>query len=192
MYLLIDGRRTYEWLAAFAPPRLRPRVDATAEGAREVIAAYVRGNVVTSAICAVATWVFLAALKVPAALLLALLAGILDFVPVIGIFLSAAPAILLGLTVSSGVGVAVAVFYAAYNVVENYWLQPRVYGRMLRLSDLAVITAFLVGAELGGVLGALVALPLVAMYPVVERVWSKGARRRVADEHQRIEAQPED
>ena len=66
---------------------------------------------------------------------------------------------------------AVAIFYAPHNVVENYYIQPKVYGRELRLSDLAVIAAFLVGAELGGVLGAVIALPLAAMYPAVERIW---------------------
>ncbi len=163
-----------------------------AASAREVIAGYVRGNVITSAICAVVTWIVLSALQVPAALLLALLAGILDFVPVVGIFLSAGPAIVLGLTVSSAVGLAVAPFYTVYNIVENYLLQPKVYGRSMRLSDLAVIGGFLVGAELGGVLGALVALPLVAMYPVVERVWAREAEpTRVASEHQRLDAQPE-
>jgi predicted PurR-regulated permease PerM len=55
-----------------------------------------------------------------------------------------------------------------------------------------VIGAFLVGAELGGVLGALVALPIAATYPVVERVWLRdSARGDVAQAHARIEAQPE-
>ena len=104
-------------------------------------------------------------MQVPAALLLALLAGILDFVPVVGFFVSATPAILLGLTVSPMVALGVALFYAAYNLVENYYIQPKVYGHELQLSDLAVISAFLVGSTLGGVLGALVALPIAAVYP---------------------------
>jgi predicted PurR-regulated permease PerM len=121
------------------------------------------------------TWIALALMQVPAALLLAILAGLLDFVPVAGFLLSAAPAVLLGFTVSPAVGLGVAAFYIVYNIIENYFIQPKVYGRELRLSDLAVILAFLVGAELGGVLGAIVALPLAAMYPVVERVWLRQA-----------------
>jgi len=88
--------------------------------------------------------------------------------------------------------VIVAGFFVVYNVVENYYIQPKVYGKAMALSDLAVIGAFLVGAELGGVLGALVALPLAATYPVVERVWFRDtARRDLPREHERIEAQPE-
>ena len=131
-------------------------------------------------------------LQVPAALLLALLAGILDFVPVVGFFLSAAPAIILGLTVSPAVAAGVAAFYVAYNMVENYYIQPKVYGRELELSDFAVITAFLVGGTLGGVLGALIALPVAAAYPSVERIWfDTPGDTDTVDEHRRIQAQPE-
>ena len=192
VYFLLDGRRTYDWLVAYAPARSRGKVHETAEGAAAAIADYARGNLITSALSAVATWVVLLALQVPAALLLGVLAGVCDLLPVVGIFLSAGPAVLLALTVSPTAAVAVAAFFLIYNVVENYYIQPKVYGKAMELSDLAVIGAFLVGAELGGVLGALVALPLAATYPVVERVWFRDTTRRdLPREHERIEAQPE-
>jgi predicted PurR-regulated permease PerM len=192
VYFLLDGRRTFEWLMAFAPASMRAKVRETADGAREAIAAYMRGNLFTSALSAVATWIVLLVLDVPAALLLGVLAGVCDLLPVIGIFLSAGPAILLALTVSPTAAIVVAAFFVAYNLVENYYIQPKVYGRAMQLSDLAVIGAFLVGAELGGVLGALVALPFAAMYPVIERVWLRDtARDDLPRTHERIEAQPE-
>jgi predicted PurR-regulated permease PerM len=192
VYLSIDGRRTYQWLVAFVPVASRPRMHETAECARVVIASYVRGNILTSLLAGIVTWIALAAMQVPAALVLALLAGILDVVPVIGFFLSAAPAIVLGLSVSPLAGAGVALFYVLYNLVENYYIQPAVYGKELRLSDLAVITAFLVGATLGGVLGAVMALPIAAIYPHVERIWfDRPGRTDPADEHRRIQAQPE-
>jgi predicted PurR-regulated permease PerM len=179
-------------LVAFVPARARGRALETAECARLVIAAYIRGNIITSLLAAVFTWTALAAMQVPGALLLALLAGILDFVPVVGFFVSAAPAHLLGLTVSPTVALGVALFYVAYNTVENYYIQPKVYGRELRLSDLAVITAFLVGGAIGGVIGALIALPVAAAYPAVERIWfDRPNTADTADEHRRIQAQPE-
>lgn len=192
IYLLLDGRRTYEWLVAFAPPARRPRIHRSAEAARTAIFGYVRGNVVTSVIAVVFTYAVLALLKVPAALLLALLAGILNFIPVIGMILSIVPAFLLGLTVSSGTALAVVAIYLAYNAVENYYIQPRVYGRAMRLSSLAVLAAFAVGAELAGVVGALIALPIAAMYPPLEKIWLKDrlAPAAVAD-HQRIERSDE-
>lgn len=192
VYLLVDGRRTYKWLAAFAPPASRPRVHATAACARGVIVGYVRGNVITSVLATLATWVALRVLGVPAALMLALTAGLLNFVPVIGLYVSAGPAVLLALMVSPAVATSTAAFYVLYNIVENAYLQPAVYGRELRLSGLTVIAAFLVGAELGGVLGALVALPVAAVYPDVERIWfDRPGTGDTADEHRRVEAQEE-
>ena len=192
VYLLLDGRRTFHWLIAFVPVGSRRRALETAECGRQVIAAYIRGNIITSALAAVFTLIALVTLQVPAAVLLALLAGILDCVPVVGFFLSAAPAIILGLTVSPAVAGGVAAFYVFYNMVENYYIQPKVYGRELELSAFAVITAFLVGATLGGVLGALIALPLAAAYPSVERIWfDTPDDKDTVDEHRRIQAQSE-
>jgi len=188
VYLLLDGRRTFEWLLAFAPDAHRPRVRQTATEARRAILAYVLGNAITSVLAGVCAYVAMRLLHVPAALLLALITGVFDLLPVIGIFLSAVPAVMLGLAVSTWTGVAVALFHATYNIVENYYITPKVYGRQLRLSDLAVILALAVGAEIGGVVGALVFLPLAALYPAVERIW---LRDRVPPEtvqdHRRIE-----
>lgn len=191
-YLLIDGRRTYKWLVAFAAPERRPRIDETADDARKAIVAYMRGNAATSVLAAIVTFVVLAALKVPAALLLAVLAGILNFVPVIGLLLSLVPAVLLALTVSPMAAIVVVAFYLGYNVVESYYIQPKVYGHAMQMSSLAVLAAFAVGAELGGVLGALIALPLAAMYPAVESIWLKGRLGRApVEDHRRIEQMPE-
>jgi predicted PurR-regulated permease PerM len=188
IYLLLDGRRTYEWLVAFFPRERRPRVRQTALDARKAVIGYLRGNIATSVIAAIVTYVVLAVLKVPAALLLALLAAVLNFIPVVGLILSAIPAVLLALTVSAATGIGVAVFYLAYNAFENYYIAPKVYGHELRLSDLAVIAAFAVGAELGGVIGALIALPIAAIYPTVERIWlADRLGYEVVEDHQRIQ-----
>jgi predicted PurR-regulated permease PerM len=192
IYLLLDGRRTYEWFKAYAPRQHRPRVHETAVKAREAILAYVIGNAATSLIAFACTWIALAVLNVPAALLLALLAGLSDFIPVVGFFLSAAPALILGFAVSVPVGFAVAVFYILYNAIETYYISPKVYGRGLKMSNLAVIAAFALGAELGGVVGALIALPLVAIYPVVEDVWLRDRLGPdVVRDHRRIEQSEE-
>ncbi len=188
IYFMIEGRTTYEWLVAYVPRAKRDRVHVTACEARKAIRSYVIGNVATSVFATVFTLVWLSLLHVPAALLLAVLAGIFDFVPVLGFICSAVPAVLLALTVSPLVALSVAGLYVAYHMIENYYIGPRVYGERLRLSNLAVILAFAVGAALGGVFGALLALPIAGMYPVIERVWLKDYLSRDAVEtHRRIE-----
>ena len=61
--------------------------------------------------------------------------------------------------------------HIAFNAVENYIIAPKVYGRELELSNLAVLVAVAIGGQLGGVMGALLALPIAATYPIVERNW---------------------
>ena len=171
IYLLIEGRQTYDWLLAFVPRRQRARAERTAAESRDVIWAYVVGNAITSAIAFAATLLVLWLLKVPAALLLAVIAGLSDFVPVIGFIVSAIPAVLLGFTVSSTTALLVTAFYLLYNAIEAYVLSPWAYGNRLKLSDVAVIVGFAAGAQLGGVIGALIALPIAALYPTIERIW---------------------
>ena len=61
--------------------------------------------------------------------------------------------------------------YVLYHVIETYVLVPRIYGRRLQLSTLAVLLALVVGGTLQGILGAILILPLVAAYPIIERIW---------------------
>jgi predicted PurR-regulated permease PerM len=188
VYLLIEGRKTYTWLVAYAPPAYRDRVHLTACEARNAIFGYIVGNVATSVFAALFVLVALSALRVPAALLLAVLAGVFDFVPVLGFICSAGPAVLLALSRGPGIALTVAGLYVLYHFLENYYIGPEVYGGRLRLSNLAVILAFAVGAEIGGVVGALLALPFAALYPVIERVWLKDYLSRGAVEtHRRLE-----
>jgi predicted PurR-regulated permease PerM len=91
--------------------------------------------------------------------------------PVLGVVVSTLPAVLLALTVSPLAAAAVLALYILYHVIENDVLVPRVYGRRLRMSGLAVLIALVVGGTLQGILGAVLVLPLVAAYPIVERIW---------------------
>jgi predicted PurR-regulated permease PerM len=108
---------------------------------------YVAGNVATSVFAGTTVLIVLTILDVPAALLLALLAGVCDFVPVLGFIVSAVPAVLLALTVSPTTAVIVAAAYGGYHIAENYFIGPKVYGGQLRLSNLAVLLAFAIGAS---------------------------------------------
>ena len=179
IYLLIEGSRTCAWAVAFVPKSRRGKVEQTLAESKDVIFGYVAGNIATSVFAAVFVLTALSILKVPAALLLAVLAGVCDFVPVLGFIVSSVPAVLLAVTVSPRTALVVAICYLAYHLAENYIIAPRVYGDRLKLSNVAVVLAFAIGAELAGVVGALIALPLAAVYPAVERIW---LREKLGDE----------
>ena len=171
MYLVVEAKETSEWLVAFVPKAKRGRAEQTIAEAQRVIFAYVAGNVLTSIMAAVFVLVMLSTLNVPAALLLALIAGLFDFVPVIGFIASSIFAVAMALTVSASTALIVLTLYVAYHLVENYLISPWAYGDRLKLSNVAVILAFAIGGELAGVIGALIALPVAAAYPAIERIW---------------------
>jgi predicted PurR-regulated permease PerM len=136
-----------------------------------VASAYIVANFVTSVLAGLYTFAWLAALGVPAALVLAVLAFVCDFIPILGFFIACAPAMVMAATKSVTLALAMIPIYGGYHLVENYFIGPKIYGGRLRLSNVAVLVAFAIGAELGGVVGALLAMPIAATYPTIERLW---------------------
>ena len=188
LYLLADGRSTFEWVIAYVPHRQRDKANETVAGVTDAVFAYAAGNLVTSLFAAVFVMASLTVLKVPGAFMLAVLAGVCDFIPILGFFVALTPAVLVALTISPGTAVAVAGLYVLCHVIENYAIAPKVYGHGLRLSGVAVLLGLVVGAELAGIMGALLALPVVAAYPIVERIWLREALgKTVLAEHARLE-----
>jgi len=171
IYLLLDGKRLYAWLIAYVPRRHRERMAVTAEEVSLVVYNYVRGQALNSVLFATYAGIVLYALRVPAAGPLAVLAGLCDVMPVVGIIIATLPAVLLAVTVSPTTAGIVFALYILYHVVESYYIVPRVYGHRLRLSTLAVLLALLAGSTLQGLVGAVIVLPLVAAYPIIERIW---------------------
>jgi predicted PurR-regulated permease PerM len=190
VYLLVEGRRAFAWLVSFTQPRTRERLVRTATEASGVVLAYVRGNVITSIICAAYVGIVLAVLHVPGVLLLTVLAFLFDFVPVVGFIIQIVPATALAMTISPSRALLVIGAYVLYHALENYVIVPRVYGKEMRLSTLTVVLSFAVGGTLQGVAGALLILPVVAAWPIVERIW---LREKLPDDtiemHDRLESE---
>jgi predicted PurR-regulated permease PerM len=187
LYLLVDGKSLYAWLLAFVPRTHRERVAATASEVSDVVHAYVSGQLLAALLFAVFTAVLLMIVGVPAVAPLAVIAGLCDFIPVLGILLATVPAALLALSVSPGSAVTVIVAYLTYHLFETYFLLPRIYGNKLKLSTLSVLLALIVGGRLQGVVGAVLVLPLVAAYPIIERHWlGRYLRSRVLTDHKAL------
>jgi predicted PurR-regulated permease PerM len=192
LYLLADGRSTYQWVIAYVPHAHRAKANETVAGVSKAVFAYVAGNLLTSLFAALFVLASLTLLRVPGAFMLAVLAGVCDFVPIVGFFVALTPAVLVALTISPGTAVAAAGLYVLCSVIENYVIVPKVYGRHLKLSRIAVLLGLSIGAALGGIIGALLALPVVAAYPIVERIWLRESLGTdVLAEHARLEREGE-
>ena len=100
LYLLLDGKSLYAWLLAFVPRTHREKVATTMDEVSDVVHAYVSGQLLVAVLFAIFAAVLLTILGVPAAAPLAVIAGVCDIIPVLGILIAIAPAVLLALAVS--------------------------------------------------------------------------------------------
>ena len=125
------------------------------------------GNVLTSLVAGVSALVAFLVLGLPYATLLALWVAIADFIPLAGATIGAIPAIIVGFIVSPLAGIVVTIFFVLYQQLENHVLQPAVYGKTIALNPFLVLLAILVGIELAGFVGALLALPVAGILQIV-------------------------
>lgn len=160
--LLLDGRRLLRGARRLVPLERRDQADRLGRLAYQTFGRYVAGSVLVAAVAGLAILAVGLVLRVPLAPLLAVWVALFDLVPQIGGAAGGIPFVLLGFTRSATTGVICAVFFVLYLQFENHVLSPLIVGRSVNLSPPATMTAALVGVSAGGVVGALVAVPVVA------------------------------
>ena len=149
------------------PRSRRARVGLLTDAILERVGGYVGGALVIAACAGVTTFVLLIVLGVPYPVALAMLVAITDLIPLIGATIGAAIVTLVAFFVSVKVGLIAAIYYIAYQQIENYVLYPRVMKRSVDVSPAATVVAVLIGGSLLGVLGALLAIPIAAAVQLV-------------------------
>ena len=151
----------------------RERVERVSADCAKSITGYISGNLLISIICGGLTYAVLKIFGVPFAGLIALFVGIADLIPLVGATIGAIAALVAAGIHSVTALIAVAIFVVLYQQLENHVLQPVILSRTVKLNPLAVLVAILVGVELSGVLGALLAIPVAGIIQVILRdVWS--------------------
>ena len=124
------------------------------------IGRWMQGQLILMIIVAVLDFIGLSIIGVPFALILAIFAGVMEIIPYFGPLISAIPGIILGFTISPWVGFLAAVVYFISQQFENHIIVPQVMKKAVGLNPIAVILALLVGVKLGGVLGAILSIPI--------------------------------
>jgi predicted PurR-regulated permease PerM len=146
------------------------------------VARYVATNIAVSIFAGLVTWISLLILGVPFALVLALLMGLFDLLPLIGATLGGTIVVLVAtITVSVTAGVIMIIVLVVYQQTENHLVQPIVMKRSVAVSPLIVILSVLVGAALLGILGALLAIPVAGSIQIALRDIVEARRTRVAE-----------
>jgi predicted PurR-regulated permease PerM len=179
-YMLIDAARLRNLFLLVYPPEVRGRRRRTLMRMGKRMSAWLSGQLLLSAIIGVATFIGLAALRVPYALPLAIIAAVGELVPVIGPTLGAVPALAIALLSSPWQFWSVLAFAVLLQKVENLFIVPRVMSRKVAISPLAIFIAFMIGASLLGVIGAIIAIPVAAIVQVAfEEAFVRHRERRL-------------
>jgi len=170
--MVLEGPQVVSGGLALLPADRADRVQRVGADCAKTVTGYISGNLLISVICGGLTYIVLAVLGVPFAGLIALFVAFADLIPLVGATLGAVVATVAGLTQSLTTGIIVIAFFVLYQQVENHLLQPLILSRTVNLNPLTVLLSILIGVELAGILGALLAIPVAGVIQVVARdIW---------------------
>ena len=166
-YLLVESQSIFNFFVRLFPRERRRKVSELSVLVTNKVSAWLGGQLILGFIIGVTTAIGLALMGVPYFFVLALIAGVGEMIPIIGPLISAIPAVAVAFTVSPGLALGVAVFFLVQQQLENAVLVPKVMGQTVGLSAVTVILSLVVGGELLGFVGALLAVPTAAIVQVL-------------------------
>ena len=166
-FLILGSERYVNAGVGLFPERHQPLVRRLLSRSAGAISGYITGNLAISVICGVTTFVVLLILGMPYAAPLALLVAVLDLIPLVGATLGGALLVIVGLFVEPWKAVVLLVYIVVYQQVEGSLLQPIVYSRAVHLNGLVILIALLVGGQLLGIPGALLAIPVAEIIRIL-------------------------
>jgi predicted PurR-regulated permease PerM len=168
IYFLADLAKIKDAVYRLFPKHRRPRVGLLGDEIIARVGGYVLGNVLTSLVAIVGSYIVLLILGVPYALVLSILVGVLDLIPLVGSTIGGAIVALVALATVSGTAAAITIgYHVFYRLFADYVLNPRVLRRTVDVSPVVTVVAVLIGGALLGVTGALIAVPAAAAIQLV-------------------------
>jgi predicted PurR-regulated permease PerM len=167
--MLMQGPNISRSALVLVPEARRDRVQAVSVDAARAVSGYVFGNLLISLIAGTATWIVLSIMGVPYAGVLGLFVAFTDLIPLVGATLGAIPTIGFAFLHSVPAGVVALIFYIVYQQFENHVLQVTIMAKTVKVNPLTVLISVLIGVELFGILGALLAIPVAGIIQVVAR-----------------------
>lgn len=168
-YLLKDFEMVKDSLYVILPRRHRSRARKILHEIDYSLGRYIRGQLLISLIVAVATYLSLILLGVDFALILALLAGVTNIIPYFGPFIGAVPAVVVALLKTPTLALKTTLVFFLIQQVEGHLIAPQVLGKSLGLHPLVVILVLLAGGQFFGIVGLVVAVPVVAVGKILVR-----------------------
>ena len=174
IYLLADGGRVTRWLRQNMPRGQRSRMRFLLNTLQRIVGGYIRGQLLMSTLIGALVGIGMTIIQVPYALLLGVLAFVLEFIPVLGTLVSGAICVLLALTRGWPVALIVLIYFVVVHIIEGDIIGPRIVGKAVGLHPVVSLAALVAGAELFGVWGALFASPVAGvLQALIVALWSE-------------------
>jgi predicted PurR-regulated permease PerM len=167
VFVIVEGPSVVAAFERMIPRRHLASTRRIGEHIAQTVSSYTIGILVLAALNGIVTGTALATMRVPFVLPLSMWAGLVDILPIVGGLLAMFVVSLFAFTKSLVAGIVVVVVMFVYQQVKNHFLYPVVVGRAVRLNSLVVLLAVLAGVQVGGVAGAIFAIPVAAVVHVV-------------------------
>jgi len=161
-YFAVQEKGIENFLKIIVPPKNEKYIIDLWYRTQHKIGKWMQGQLILGAMVGVLVFLLLTILQVPQAFLLAIIATVLELIPVFGPTISAIPAVIIGFSVSATLGFEVLVAYIFIQQFENHLIYPLVVRNVVGVPPILVIIALLVGLELAGVMGVILSVPLAA------------------------------
>jgi predicted PurR-regulated permease PerM len=189
LFLLLEMPKITDFLLGLIDPVRAERLTEIQSEINTAVSRYVAANLFVSVICALVTGISLYILGVPFVLVLALLSGFFDIVPLVGATIGGVIVCLVAFAHSTTAGIAMVIIYNVYQQIENHLIQPLVMKRSVQVSPFITLVAVLIGAALLGFVGAILAIPAAASIQIALREVLEDRRRRIDAVRQLLESE---
>jgi predicted PurR-regulated permease PerM len=181
-YLCLSEDGVERFIKVVIPPDYEPIALKIYSHSRRLIGSWFRTQLLLSLIMGLVVWLGLSLMHVPYAFLVAFIAALFELVPFVGPIISGAVGVVSALTISTSLALYTLIFFLVAQQIESNILVPILNRRSVGLHPVIVIVALLIGAEVGGFLGIVIAVPAAAVFQEVIQEWSSKKRAVVGVE----------
>ena len=168
-YFMKKGRVFKDLFISLFPERYSNRLNILFSEIYNVLHAYIRGQLLLSAIMTIFVCIGMSMFDIPYPLVIGLLAGVLEMIPIVGPIIRALPPIVLGLLQGTSTAIQVTIFYIFVQQLDAHLIMPKLMGSIIKVHPVVIIAGVLIGGQLYGVIGMMVSVPFIAVLQIVLR-----------------------
>lgn len=162
-YFLKDYHKIKKYFKRFIPKKYRPLMSQLIESVDDRLGSYIRGQLLVSALVSLFTLIVFHLLGVKYALLLAIIMGVTNIIPYFGPIIGAIPAVAITITVSTKLAIFVIITVFVIQIIESNFMSPYIVGKSMNIHPIAIIFVLLLGGKLFGIIGMIIAVPVLTI-----------------------------